>query len=116
MGLVHKLDDSRIEKLFLYYFFNTANVRKRIAMTSSGSKVRHTSPSKIRQLKIALPSLDEQRRIVEVLQAIDAKLKLHGRKQAVSTALFRSLLHQLMTSQIRVNELNLPETENRTAA
>jgi type I restriction enzyme S subunit len=50
LGLIHKLDDSRLDKLFLYHFLNTADVRKRIAMTASGSKVRHTSPVKICEL------------------------------------------------------------------
>jgi type I restriction enzyme S subunit len=108
LGLIHKLDDSRLDKLFLYYFFNTADVRKRIAMTSSGSKVRHTSPRKIRELKIALPNVDEQRQIVTILQAADAKVALHGRKYAALSELFRTLLHQLMTGQIRVNELEGP--------
>lgn len=107
LGLIHKLDDSRLDMLFLYYFFNTADVRKRIAMTASGSKVRHTSPGKIRELKIALPRLDEQRRIVETFLAVDAKFELLGRKHAALTALFRTLLHQLMTAQIRVNDLEL---------
>jgi type I restriction enzyme S subunit len=101
LGLIHKLDYSRLDKLFLYYVFNTADVRKRIAMTASGSKVRHTSPGKIRELKIALPNLDEQRRIADVFQVVDAKLELLGRKHAALTDLFRTLLHQLMTAQIR---------------
>lgn len=107
LGLIHKLDDSRLNKLFLYYFFNTADVRKRIAMTASGSKVRHTSPGKIRELKIALPCLDEQRRIVETFQAVDARIEMLGRKHATLTDLFRTLLHQLMTAQIRVRDLDL---------
>jgi len=109
LGLIHKLDDSRLDRLFLYYFFNTADVRKRIAMTASGSKVRHTSPGKIRELRIALPSLDEQRRIVEVLQAVDTKFEMLGRKDAALTALFRTVLHQLMTAQIRVDQLDIEE-------
>jgi type I restriction enzyme S subunit len=109
LGLIHKLDDSRLDMLFLYYFFNTADVRKRIAMTASGSKVRHTSPGKIRELKIALPSLDEQRRIVEVFQAVDTKFDMLGRKHAALTALFRTTLHQLMTAQLRVDQLVIEE-------
>jgi type I restriction enzyme S subunit len=108
LGLIHKLDDSRLNKLFLYHFFNTADVRKRIAMTASGSKVRHTSPGKIREVKIALPDLDEQQRIAETFQSVDAKIELLGHKLAALTALFRTLLHQLMTAQIRVHNLKPP--------
>jgi type I restriction enzyme S subunit len=109
LGLIQNLDEQRLTKLFLYYFFNTAAVRKQIFLTSSGSKVRHTSPSKIRELRIALPSLDEQNEIVQLLQAADTKFEVTERKRQSITDLFRTLLHQLMTAQIRVNDLDLDE-------
>jgi len=63
---------------------------------------------KIRELKIALPSLDEQRKIVDTFQAVDAKIKLLDDHTAL-TALFRTLLHQLMTAQFRVDQLDIEE-------
>ena len=55
-----------------------------------------------------MPSvLEEQRRIVAVLDAIERKVDLHGRKRAVLEELFKALLHKLMTGEIRVWELNL---------
>jgi type I restriction enzyme, S subunit len=54
-----------------------------------------------------LPSFDEQREIVEILDAIDAKIDLHKRKKALLEELFKSLLHKLMTGEIRVEELDL---------
>jgi len=112
LGLIQNLDESRLKKLFLCHFFNTDAVRKRIAMTASGSKVRHTSPGKIRDLSIALPELEEQEQIVTTLQAVDGKLDLLGRKHVALTDLFCSLLHQLMTAQIRVPDLDLSALEN----
>ena len=38
-------------------------------------------------------------------------MNVHRRKHAALTALFRTLLHQLMTAQIRVHDLDLPELE-----
>jgi type I restriction enzyme S subunit len=116
LGLIHKLDETRLDKLFLYYYFNTAEVRKCIAMNSSGSKVRHTSPGKIREMKIALPSLDEQRQIVAILQAADARAGLLCRKHSALADLFRTLLHRLMTGQLRTEDLVLPESNVRTQA
>jgi type I restriction enzyme S subunit len=109
LGLIRDLDKQRLDKLFLFYFFNTAVVRKHIFLTSSGSKVRHTSPGKIRELSIALPSLDEQMDIVQLLQAVDTKLEVNERKRQSTTDLLRTLLHQLMTAQIRVNDFDLDE-------
>jgi len=109
LGLIQDLDEARLSKDFLYYLFNTPAVRKRISMTASGSKVRHTSPNKIRDVWVALPSLEEQHESVKALAAVDQKLAVTARKHAALTALFRTLLHQLMTAQIWVHDLDLPE-------
>lgn len=107
LGLIQTLDETRLSKGFLYYLFNTPAVRKRISMTASGSKVRHTSPSKIRDVSVALPSLEEQHESVKVLEAVDRKLTVIARKYTALNALFRTLLYQLMTAQIRVHDLDI---------
>ena len=53
------------------------------------------------------PTLDEQREIVAILDAIDRKIDLHRRKRAVLDELFKALLHKLMTGEIRVSDLDL---------
>ena len=53
--------------------------------------------------------MEEQREIADVFAALDMKQKVHERKHAAITDLFRNLLHQLMTAQIRVNDLDLDE-------
>ncbi|MEX1154942.1 restriction endonuclease subunit S [Parvibaculum sp.] len=53
------------------------------------------------------PTLDEQREIVAILDAIDRKIDLHRRKRAVLDELFKALLHKLMTGEIRVADLDL---------
>lgn len=53
------------------------------------------------------PTLDEQREIVAILDAIDRKIDLHKRKRAVLDELFKALLHKLMTGEIRVADLDL---------
>jgi len=109
LGLIQNLDMQRLDKLFLYYFFNTVTFRQQIFLTSSGSKVRHTSPGKIRQQSIALPALDEQTDIAQLLCGVDAKLDVTKRKHQSITDLFRTVLHQLMTAQVRVDNLDLPD-------
>jgi len=49
--------------------------------------------------------LREQREIVAILDALDKKVDLHKRKRGVLEDLFKSLLHKLMTGEIRVSEL-----------
>jgi type I restriction enzyme S subunit len=56
---------------------------------------------------VVVPSLDEQREIVAIFDAIDCKIDLHKRKRAVLDELFKALLHKLMTGEIRVADLDL---------
>ena len=64
--------------------------------------------ARIEQIKLPLPpNLDEQREIVAILDAIDRKIDLHRRKRATLDDLFKSLLHKLMTGEIRVEQLAL---------
>lgn len=61
----------------------------------------------IRGFPLAFPRHDEQCEVVTALSSVDSKLALHRRKYAALTALFRTLLHQLMTAQLRVHDLDL---------
>ena len=107
LGLVTSLKEEALDRAFLYHFFSRPEVRARIAQTATGSKVRHTSPGRIRALPIALPPLEEQHEIASILDTIDRKISVHGRKHAVLTDLFQTMLHHLMTAKIRVDKLKI---------
>ena len=71
----------------------------------------------LREVQIPLPpTLDEQREIAAILDAIDRKIHLHRRKRAVLDQLFRAMLHKLMTGEIRVGDLDLSALELRPVA
>lgn len=53
------------------------------------------------------PTLDEQREVVTVLDALDRKIDLHRRKGVALDQLFKSLLHRLMVGEVRVGDLDL---------
>ena len=65
----------------------------------------------LRDYLLPLPSLDEQRQIATVLTTIDRKLAHHRAKRASLHSLFQTLLHQLMTAQIRVDDLDIDTSE-----
>ncbi|MGH9907551.1 MAG: restriction endonuclease subunit S [Pyrinomonadaceae bacterium] len=103
------LKSSKTMPEFLYWVFLTAPFKKHMAQTATGSTVRHTSPSRIKDYKFALPSIDEQEEMANSLNMVDRKLQLVEVKRSALMDLFRTLLHQLMTAQIRVHDLDLPE-------
>ena len=62
----------------------------------------------LRPWPVLVLSDDEQREIVATLDTIDRKIDLHRRKRAVLEELFKALLPNLMTGEIRMGELGLP--------
>lgn len=99
-------DESKVSSRFLYYFleYHYENLRK----LGHGANQRNMNSALIRGFPVAYPSGSEQAEIVSALSTFDAKQQIHQRKHAALTALFRTLLHQLMTAQIRVHDLDLP--------
>lgn len=65
----------------------------------------------LRSYRLPLPSSNEQREIAGALATIDRKLVHHVAKRAALNDLFQALLHQLMTAQIRVADLDIDTSE-----
>jgi len=63
-------------------------------------------------LLLPIPSTEsEQRDIATTLATIDRKLAHHRAKRAALDALFQTTLHQLMTAQVRVADLDIDTSE-----
>jgi type I restriction enzyme S subunit len=76
--------------------------------SGNGSTRAALTAAILRGLQVPLPpSLYEQREIASILNAIDRKTDLHRRKRALLDELFKTLLHKLMTGEIRVADLDL---------
>jgi len=56
---------------------------------------------------VPLPSLPEQREIARILSAVDRKIEAEEKRKAALQALFRTMLHRLMTGQVRVKEFRV---------
>ncbi len=101
------VDETRLCPQFLNYFLNWDSAQSELKkLASRGVSQANISAGKLRGFEVPVPSLDEQRGIVDVFDAIDRKIDLHRRKRAVLEELFKALLHKLMTGEIRVGELD----------
>ena len=65
----------------------------------------------LRDYRLPLPAMDEQRDIAAALATIDRKLARHQHKRAALNNLFQTTLHQMMTAQIRVADLDIDTAE-----
>jgi type I restriction enzyme, S subunit len=79
IGLV-ELRSHNVDRRFLYYLFNTRAVRAQIQATATGSKVRHTAPSRVESVKVHLPPPSTQRKIAAILSAYDDLIENNNRR------------------------------------
>lgn len=81
LGLVQIQDDSAFDNRFLYYLFNTKQVRGQISGSATGTKVRHTAPERIYRVSVSVPSsISEQRKIASILSAYDDLIENNRRR------------------------------------
>lgn len=100
LGLVRPLPSADVDVRFLYYLFNTSDVRRQIRATASGAKVRHTAPSRIVAVVAYVPELPVQRRIASILGAYDDLIEVNRRRIAVLEEMARRLFGEFVTGRI----------------
>lgn len=90
LGLI-KTNPQYLLKDYVYYLFRTNTVREQIRLTSSGSKVKHTSPERIYDVKVPLPDVKKQQKIVDFLDIFEDKLELNNRINTELEAMAKTL-------------------------
>jgi len=95
------------DPLFTAYFLETLHLEKYNSGASNPTLNRNTVHADI----IAFPKVDEQKEIGMILKQVDNKALYHGKRKALLEELFRTLLHHLMTGQIRTTGLDLSGLE-----
>jgi type I restriction enzyme S subunit len=78
LGLVTAVSEE-ISLDYIYHLFKVSWIREQIRLTSTGSKVKHTSPERLYDIKTDLPDHATQKRIARVLSALESKIELNQR-------------------------------------
>ena len=76
IGLVDVFNPNA-DKDYLYWFMRSKNYQKTVVSTASGSTVKHTSPSRICEIELNLPSINVQEKIAAILSSFDSKIELN---------------------------------------
>jgi len=96
------------ENIYNHFLFYAIQVQqKQIENLASFTTVPIVSKAKFSTVKIPLPPLPTQQKIASILSAIDEKIEAEENKKKALEELFKSLLHDLMTAKIRVNQLEI---------
>ncbi|QIX64076.1 restriction endonuclease subunit S [Parabacteroides distasonis] len=66
-----------LDKNFAFYLISSALVKQQLSAAAQQTKIRHTSPDKIKDCTVWIPELSEQKRIGKLLRSIDSKIELN---------------------------------------
>lgn len=87
--------------LYVHYFFGWFDFGKYAA----GVSVPTLNRNLVHRVVIAIPSINEQEKIANILTCLDYKHTHHEYRKSALQALFKTTLNKLMTGEIRVKDL-----------
>ncbi len=102
-----RLSSKEVDAYFLNYYFSLKPVINWLERHAAGVIMLNLSNAVLSRVPIYLPKKEEQIEIARTIELIDRKISNHNKHRDSLNCLFRTLLHQLMTAQIRVNEIDL---------
>ena len=94
------------DKFYLFYYLLKDDVRKQLTDKMEGSTGRQRlSKTVLQKTLIPKPPVFKQKEISKILLSLNKKILFHQKKKQILTDLFKTLLHELMTGQRRVHEI-----------
>ena len=98
-GCVHNncfkviLDYNKFDKKYMYYYLNSPQVREYANIIASGSVQKDLTHKAFKIVKVAYPSLKEQKAIADILSSLDEKIELNNQMnetlEEMAQALFK---------------------------
>ena len=68
-----------LDKDFAFYLISSTIVKQQLSAAAQQTKIRHTSPDKIKDCIVWIPKLTEQKCIGKLLRTLDSKIELNRR-------------------------------------
>ncbi|MGR2751827.1 restriction endonuclease subunit S [Agromyces arachidis] len=92
---------------YLFHFLLSTGFLDQVVPNQMRTGIPKVNREELSRTCIPRPAREEQDEIASILDALERKIGLHRRKGEVLEQLFKSLLHELMTGDVSVENLNL---------
>ncbi len=102
--------DGVITREFLFYFLLTDKFTDKAISFQSRTGIPKINRIQLKSIHIFLPPLSDQNLITHVLRAVDLKIETDVNRKKALDELFKSLLNNLMTGKIRVNNIEVKKS------
>ncbi len=110
VGLI--LDKKRVITEFVAYYLRSPKALTYIISAARGTTIKGISKQALFNLKIPLPPLEEQRRIITMLSVVDEWIKLEKKYKKKFERLKRGLMELLLTGRVRVRVKRIDSAED----
>jgi type I restriction enzyme, S subunit len=90
---------------YLSRFFNSSQGKKQASISKVGLAQQHLNIASIKRTIVPVPPINEQEIIGDMLSKVDKKINIETNRKIGLEVLFQSLLHNLMTGKIRIENL-----------
>lgn len=100
---VLRSDDNKVDSKFLYYIIANNNFTDYLVGKTTGSNYPAVNPKDIGEYICAVPSLDKQQKIADILSAIDEKISVNKKLKEKLITLKKGLMQDLLSGRVRVN-------------
>jgi len=101
------LDKQEILPEFVTYFFRGDIARREFMAGSEQVAITNINQGRLKSFKIPLPPLPEQKQIAHILSVVDEKIEVEQKRKQVLKELFKTVLHKLMSGEIRLKEVEI---------
>lgn len=71
-------NEDKLDKVYCYYLISSYLIKKQLSANAQQTKIRHTSPDKIKNCLAPIPIISQQRKIGKILNQIDKQIELNN--------------------------------------
>jgi len=96
-----RLNDT-VNPFFVRYLMMSTEIQEKVQLLASGGVQKNLSGTSLKTLKIPKPSIEEQHKIVSVIESINKRISISNKKLATNVQLKKALMQDLLTGKVRV--------------
>ncbi|WP_067150231.1 restriction endonuclease subunit S [Pseudotamlana agarivorans] len=97
-----RTNSSEVLGAYLAQYLNTEKVQYKLKLIGAGATITSIPKKELAQLSIVLPSIEEQKKIIDFIELLDEDLKLTQDLLNKRTALKKGLVNRLINNQIKM--------------
>jgi len=115
LGLI-ELKIKKVSRKFLFYLFNTKGIRGKIHSRATGTKVRHTSPTKIEQITIGFPPINLQDKFSDIAEKAEYLKTIYQQSLNELENLYGALSQKAFKGELDLSRIPLEKIPEKTVS